>query len=85
MRLYADWTGVAPLNCEAARAEAEALAGFQAAHDDPRIGGGYYFGRKGAEVLPYVNPVSAAFACQALELWCARASGGAQAHRHLLI
>jgi hypothetical protein len=73
MRLYADWAGVAPLDCQAARFEAEMLQGFQAADDDPRIDGGYYFGRKGAVRLPYVNPVSSAFAIQALELWRARA------------
>ena len=72
MRLYADWAGVAPLDCEAARFEAEMLEAFQAADDDPRIDGGYYFGRKGAVRLPYVNPVSSAFAIQALELWRAR-------------
>ena len=57
------------------------LQGFQAADDDPRIDGGYYFGRKGAVRLPHVNPVSSAFASQALELW----RGGAQAPLHLLI
>lgn len=85
MRLYTDWAGVAPLDCEAACLEADTLAGFQATDEDPRIDGGYYFGRKGADWLPYVNPVSAAFACQALELWQARSNGGAQAHRHQLI
>jgi hypothetical protein len=85
MRLYADWAGVVPLDCEAARAEARTLASFQATHDDRRIDGGYYFGRRAADWLPYVNPVSSAFACQALELWRARSNGGAQAHRHLLI
>jgi hypothetical protein len=85
IRLYADWAGVEPLDCDAACQEAETLAGFQTAHEDPRIDGGFYFGRNGAGWLPFVNPVSAAFACQALELWRARSSGGAQAHRHLLI
>jgi len=85
MRLYADWLGVMPLDCEAALCEAAALATFQAEDGDPRTAGGFYFGRKAAARLPYVNPVSAAFACQALELWRSRASGGAQAHRHLLI
>jgi hypothetical protein len=85
MRLYADWAGVAPLDCEAARAEAETLAGFQAADDDRRIDGGYYFGRNGAGRLPYVSPVSSAFACQAMEMWRARSGGGVQAHRRLLI
>ena len=75
MRLYADWTGVTPLDLESACREAESLAGFQAAH------GGYYFGRTPEGWLPYVNPVSTAFACQALELWQTRSD----AYRHLLI
>jgi hypothetical protein len=85
VRLYADWLGVAPLDVRAAAFEAEALAGFQADGADPRIDGGYWFGRKGGQRLPFVNPVSAAFAGQALELWEASRRGCVQAHRHLLI
>lgn len=85
VRLYADWLGVTPLDVPAAKFEAERLAGFQVADSDPRIDGGYWFGRKGAEWLPYVNPVSAAFAGQALELWDAGRRGEVQPHRHLLI
>jgi hypothetical protein len=85
IRLYADWAGAAPLDREAAQAEADKLADFQAASSDPRIDGGYYFGRKAGEWLPYVNPVSTAFALQALGLWERCRSGGAQPHRHLLI
>ncbi len=81
MRLYADWAGAVPLDCEAASFEAERLEGFQAADEDARIDGGYYFGRKGGVWLPHVNPVSSAFASQALELW----RGRAQAPIHLLI
>jgi hypothetical protein len=85
IRLYADWAGAAPLDREAAQMEADKLAGFQAAGSDARIDGGFYFGRKGGEWLPYVNPVSTAFALQALGLWEHCRSGGAQPHRHLLI
>jgi hypothetical protein len=85
IRLFADWAGVTPLDREAARAEAGKLAGFQAASSDPRIDGGFYFGRKGRAMLPFINPVSTAFALQALALWEQCRSGGAQAHRHLLI
>ena len=85
MRIYADWAGVAPIDCEAARFEAEMLQQFQAASDDPRIDGGFYFGRNGTALLPYVSPVSSAFAIQALELWRARASGAPQVQRRLLI
>jgi len=88
VRLYADWLGVVPLDRPAAESEAARLAAFQVAASDPRgtpVNGGYWFGRKNAEFLPFVNPVSAAFACQALELWETSRAGGAQAHRHLLI
>ena len=85
IRLYADWMGIVPLDLPAATCEAEALAAFQVSSVDPRIDGGYWFGRKGAEWLPFVNPVSAAFAAQALELWEANRRGCAQPHRHLLI
>jgi hypothetical protein len=84
VRLYADWLGAVPLDLPAAQWEAEQLAEFQAIDSDPRIDGGYWFGRTSAALLPFINPVSAAFAVQALELWQNRA-GGAQAHRHLLI
>jgi hypothetical protein len=85
VRLYADWLGVVPLDRPAAESEAAQLAAFQAADADPRMNGGYWFGRKHAEPLPFINPVSAAFATQALELWETSRAGGAQAHRHLLI
>lgn len=84
IRLFADWAGVLPLDREAAGAEASELAGFQASSPDPRIDGAFYFGRKGGEWLPYINPVSTAFALQALALWECR-ERGAQPHRHLLI
>jgi hypothetical protein len=85
VRLYADWFGVVPLDRPTAEFEAAQLAAFQAVDPDPRLDGGYWFGRTHAEPLPFINPVSAAFACQALELWETSRSGGAQAHRHLLI
>jgi hypothetical protein len=88
LRLYADWLGVMPLDRPAAEFEAAQLAAFQVADADPHstpMNGGYWFGRKNAEPLPFINPVSAAFACQALELWETSRAGGAQAHRHLLI
>ncbi len=62
-RIYADRAGVAPLDREAASFEASQLQSFQAPD------GGFYFGRKGGEWLPYTNPVSTAFAAQALAVW----------------
>lgn len=85
MRLYADWTGVLPLDREAAQCEAAKLAGFQASGADARIAGGFYFGRKDGATMPFVNPVSTAFALQALALWERRGAGGDRPHRHLLI
>ena len=85
IRLYADWAGAEPLDVDAARWEADQLAGFQAADADPRIDGGFYFGRKAGAWLPHLNPVSTGFALQALVLWDDCRAGRAQAHRHLLI
>lgn len=61
--------GAIPVDFNAAREEAAALARFQAASPDPRIDGGFWFGRRGDEMIPHVNPVSTAFAVQALEVW----------------
>jgi hypothetical protein len=71
VRLLADSCGAAPLDGQAAHTEAEALATFQApcGNSDARIAGGFYFGRNREGMLPYVNPVSAAFALQALAWW----------------
>jgi len=79
MRLYADRAGALPLDGAAAQFEAEKLAQFQSA------GGGFYFGRKAGVWLPYVNPVSSAFALQALELWDECRTGKPRVFRHLLI
>lgn len=74
VRIYAHESGVVPLDRACAAWEAEQLATFQASD------GGYRFGRKNGEWLPFANPVSTAFAVQALEMW-----NGAAAPRHLLI
>jgi hypothetical protein len=63
-RLYADHAGVAPLNRACADWEATQLAAFQ------RADGGYWFGRRDGEWLPFSNPVSTAFAAQALDSLC---------------
>jgi len=90
VRLYADWEGAVPLDLPAAEFEAARLRGFQHVCDgsrppDPRLEGGFTFGRKGGECLPFLNPVSTGFALQALALWEQARAGGGQAHRHLLI
>lgn len=85
IRVYADWVGAAPLDCHAAEHEAATLADFQAESDDPRVDGGFYFGRRAGEWLPYVNPVSTAFGLQALALWERHSSGCPPAHWRALI
>ncbi len=57
------------VDCQAAAEEAKALAQFQAASDDPRIDGGFFFGRRDGKLSPHVNPVSTIFAIQANEMW----------------
>lgn len=73
MRLLAHCAGAAPLDRDAVRWEAARLSEFQASSSDPRVDGGFYFGRRGGgetgAFLPYVNPVSTAFALQALAMW----------------
>jgi hypothetical protein len=76
VRLLADALGVLPLDQPAAADEAEQAATFQMESDDPRISGGFLFGRKEGADLPYVNPVSTAFCVQALGLWKDRTTGG---------
>ena len=81
IRVFADAMGAAKLDRGAAQSEAECLMEFAAVSDDPRIDGGFYFGRTAGRWEPYINPVSTAFALQALAMW----SGGAPVNRHLLI
>lgn len=81
VRLFADWAGAVPLDGAAAQWEAEKLLEFAAPGDDPPIAGGFYFGHTGGTWEPYINPVSTAFALQALALW----NRSARPHRHLLI
>jgi hypothetical protein len=53
----------------AAAHEAEQAAGFQIESPYSHLPGGFLFGRKHGEPLPFVNPVSTAFCAQALALW----------------
>ncbi len=69
LRLYADRLGITPLDESAAAEEADVIAGFQQHEADPRIAGGFWFGRKKGDLLPFINPVSAAFCVQALVMW----------------
>ena len=67
VRLIAHHQGVVELHHEAALEEAGRVAAFQEMHG--KLAGGFWFGSKGGQMLPYSNPVSTAFAMQALALW----------------
>ncbi|HEX4275203.1 MAG TPA: hypothetical protein VHZ74_07615 [Bryobacteraceae bacterium] len=82
-RLYA--AAVIPVDGTAAGQEAEELAAFQARSDDPRINGGFYFGRRNGSTSPQVNPVSTVFAIQALETWRQHQAGSKTPCQRLLI
>ncbi len=69
VRLIAHHQGAVELDVEAAAEEARRAASYQSSSDDPRLRGGFWFGKKVGVMLPYMNPVSTAFAMQALALW----------------
>ncbi len=69
VRLFADRYGVLPLDEDAAQNEILILQSFQSDDSDTRLNGGFWFGRKNGEMLPFMNPVSTAFCYQALEMW----------------
>lgn len=85
LRLYGESLAAFPLDFGAAAQEAGEASAFQAASDDPRLHGGFWFGRKSGETLPFVNPVSTAFCLQALILWEDRRNGTFEARRQALI
>jgi hypothetical protein len=72
-RIYGARLG--PVNVAEASEEAAILARYQAVDADPRIDGGFYFGTRHRQVEPHINPVSGAFAIQALEVWRAWQAG----------
>lgn len=82
-RIYG--AAVVPVDGAAASEEAAALAEFQSASDDKRIDGGFVFGRRDGQLSPHVNPVSTAFALQALEMWRGYQAGIAPPCLQLLI
>jgi hypothetical protein len=85
VRLFADWAGVLPVEQKAAAFEAAQLAGFQRRHSDARIDGGFCFGRRGQDWLPYMNPVSTGFGLQALAMWQQHLAGNPATDLRLLI
>ena len=69
VRLIAHHRGAVRLDEAAAEEEARRAEAYQAPS------GGVLFGKKGRTVLPHINPVSAAFCLQALDLWEQHCSG----------
>ena len=67
VRLWA--SAAVPLDSDAAKQEAEALETFQMRSDDPRIDGGFAFGKRSGEGGALSNPVSTAFAQHAVHMW----------------
>ncbi|MBV9772253.1 MAG: hypothetical protein JOZ32_21955 [Bryobacterales bacterium] len=85
LRLLGEKLGALPLNQSAAAHEAEQAASFQIESSDTGVDGGFLFGRKQGEELPFVNPVSTAFCVQALAWWDDRQAGRLQAERQELV
>ena len=79
LRLYAAGLGVAPLDAAQAESDVAAIQGFQFHDSDPRISGGFSFGRKAGGMTPFVNPVSTVFCVQALRMWDEHLSGAFRA------
>ncbi len=84
-RLYAGKLGACALDHAAAADEAARMTAYQMEDGDPRIHGGFWFGRKDGALLPFVNPVSTAFCLQALAMWREFEAGEFSADRYELI
>lgn len=69
VRLWADQLGAVPLDEEAAAEEAAWTAAHQMTSEEPRLDGGFNFGRRDGKPTNFSNPVSTAFSMQALALW----------------
>jgi hypothetical protein len=85
VRLIAHHLGAVELDENAACEEARRAARYQSFADDPRLRGGFWFGERRSEMLPFMNPVSTAFCLQALDLWRRHQSGAWTFELHQLI
>lgn len=74
-RLFAEAAGVLPLDTVQAREEHDAIVALQNQSSDPRLMGGYAFGSRAGQPLPFANPVSTAFCLQASAYWYQRKAG----------
>lgn len=77
VRIWADHSGAVPLDEAAAAEEAAWTASHQMASEEPRLDGGFNFGRRDGAPSDFSNPVSTAFCMQALALWQDRVEGRA--------
>ncbi len=84
-RLFAEAAGVLPLDLAQGQEEYNVFAALQDHSGTQRLRGGYYFGTRAGEVLPFSNPVSTAFCMQAQTYWEERQAGGFQANWRELI
>jgi hypothetical protein len=84
-RLFGESLAAIPLDRQAAALEAEQSAAFQLDSPDAHLAGGFLFGRKAGDALPFVNPVSTAFCVQALTQWDDRKNNSFQDRRQALI
>jgi len=85
VRLYAAALGMVRLDERQAEEEAAAIPAFQYRCADPRLNGGFSFGRRNGRLLPFANPVSTVFCAQALECWRRWQAGGFEANLEQLI
>jgi hypothetical protein len=85
VRLIAHHLNLIPLDEKAACEEADRAASYQCQSPDARLQGGFWFGQKRGEVLPFLNPVSTAFCLQALALWRQHRAGTWRFQLHELI
>jgi hypothetical protein len=85
LRLYAAHAGVADLNRRQAAEESAWCESYFAPTGEPRIAGGFWFGRKEGSLLPFVNPASSAFCIQALDMWQLYQEGRFAGDRYELI
>ncbi len=69
VRLWANQSGAVALDNAAAAQEAEWAESYQMKSPDPRLDGGFNFGRRAGEFTNFSNPVSTAFCLQGLALW----------------
>lgn len=79
VRLIAHHLGIVALDEKAACEEADRTASYQSES------GGFWFGQKRGQMLPFVNPASTAFAMQALALWHQHQAGAWRFELHELI